>query len=371
MEVRMNAPPSSEPAASLSPIREFDETDYVGGMERLVHAVQELSLARSLPEIQRIVRTRARELTGCDGATFVLRDEDNCYYADEDAIAPLWKGSRFPINICISGWAMLNREAAIIPDIFRDARIPQTLYRPTFVKSLVMVPIRKLNPIGAIGNYWAYQHQPSVHEVHLLQALADSTSIAMENVQVYAELEQRVRDRTAALEDANEEIRRLSVTDELTGLNNRRGFYLLAEQKIRGTHHLGHSCALAFLDVDGLKRVNDEQGHDVGDALIKDVAQVLRSIERESDILARLGGDEFCVMVTETGSETRALKQRLAEAFGSFNATSNRPYRVAASVGIVQAPASGAAPSVDQLLAAADELMYQEKKTNGNARQAR
>jgi diguanylate cyclase (GGDEF)-like protein len=355
-------------AASCSPIREFGESDYVGGMERLVHAVQELSLARSLPDIQRIVRTGARELTGCDGATFVLRDSDFCYYADEDAIAPLWKGSRFPIDICISGWAMLNRDAAIIPDIFCDPRIPQTLYRPTFVKSLVMVPIRKLNPIGAIGNYWAYQHQPSELEVRLLQALADSTSIAMENVQVYSELEQRVRDRTAALQDANEEIRRLSVTDELTGLNNRRGFYLLAEQKLRGTHHLGHSCVLAFLDVDGLKRVNDDQGHDAGDALIKDVAEVLRTIERDSDILARIGGDEFCVMVTETGNATRTLKERLSEAFRSFNATRNRPYRVSASIGIVRAPASGSAATVDQLLAEADELMYAEKKTNGKSR---
>jgi len=163
-----------------------------------------------------------------------------------------------------------------------------------------MVPIRRLDPIGAIGNYWAYHHEPSEQEVRLLQALADSTSIAMENVQVYSELEQRVRDRTAALEEANEEIRRLSVTDELTGLNNRRGFYLLAQQKLHGVRRLDHNCVLAFPDVDGLKRVNDEQGHDVGDALLKDVAEVLRAIRGEADILARIGGDEFCVMVTES-----------------------------------------------------------------------
>lgn len=288
------------PPACCSSTDRLGVYDYVDGMERLLEAVQELSLARSLPDIQRIVRSSARELTGCDGATFVLRDNNRCYYVDEDAIAPLWKGSRFHIEACISGWAMLNREAAIIPDIYRDPRIPQGIYRATFVKSLVMVPIRKLDPIGAIGNYWAHRHPPSEQEVRLLQALADSTSIAMENVQVYTELEQRVRDRTAALENANEEIRRLSVTDELTGLNNRRGFYLLAEQKLRGTHHLGHNCVLAFLDVDGLKRVNDEQGHDVGDALLRDVAELLLAGRRESDILARLGGDEFCVLVTES-----------------------------------------------------------------------
>ncbi|GAB4725074.1 hypothetical protein MOKP126_46940 [Mycobacterium avium subsp. hominissuis] len=146
----MTAEQVSQPPASGS--SRFAVYDYVDGMERLVHAVQELSLARSLPDIQRIVRSSARELTGCDGATFVLRDNDRCYYADEDAIAPLWKGSRFPMTSCISGWAMLNRDAAVIPDIYRDPRIPHNLYRPTFVKSLVMVPIRKLDPIGAIAS---------------------------------------------------------------------------------------------------------------------------------------------------------------------------------------------------------------------------
>ncbi|OBG53030.1 diguanylate cyclase [Mycobacterium sp. E1715] len=357
----------SAPAACCSPTGRLGVYDYVDGMERLLQAVQELSLARSLPEIQRIVRTSARELTGCDGATFVLRDDDACYYADEDAIAPLWKGSRFPIEICVSGWAMRNREAAIIPDIYRDSRIPQGLYRATFVKSLVMVPIRKLDPIGAIGNYWAHRHPPSEQEVRLLQALADSTSIAMENVAVYSELEQRVRDRTAELERANEEISRLSVTDELTGLSNRRGFYLLAEQKLRGAHHLGHNCVLAFLDVDGLKRVNDEQGHDVGDALIKDVAEVLRQVRRESDIVARLGGDEFCVMITERDAGTAEVKERLAEAFHTFNETSDRTYRLSASIGLVQAPVAEHA-TLDELLARADELMYAEKRTSPTRR---
>jgi GAF domain-containing protein len=146
---------SCSPPDSARP-DEFADADYVRGMERLLQAVQELSLARSLPDVQQVVRTSARELTGCDGATFVLRDKGMCYYADEDAIAPLWMGSRFPMENCISGWAMLNREAAVIPNIYRDARIPHAAYRPTFVKSMVMVPIRKLDPIGAIGNYWAH-----------------------------------------------------------------------------------------------------------------------------------------------------------------------------------------------------------------------
>ncbi len=170
------------------------------GYERLVSVVKELSLARSLPAITAIVRRAARELTGADGATFVLREGDLCHYADEDAIGPLWKGQKFPMATCISGWAMMNRQPAVVEDIFTDPRIPIAAYEPTFVRSVVMVPIRAMDPIGAIGTYWSRQRLPRAHEVKLLQALADTTATAMENVRVYETLEARVRERAADLE---------------------------------------------------------------------------------------------------------------------------------------------------------------------------
>ncbi|CAN5873336.1 hypothetical protein BH10ACT9_BH10ACT9_58600 [soil metagenome] len=349
-------------AESLIPAPAFADTAYLHGMERLVQAVQELSLARTLEDVQRIVRTAARELTGCDGATFVLRDNGKCYYADEDAIEPLWKGSRFPMEICISGWAMLNREAAVISDIYVDDRIPHEAYRPTFVKSLVMVPIRKLDPVGAIGNYWAYQRQPSEQEVSLLQALANATAVAMENVQILSELEQRVLDRTAELETANGEIQKLSITDELTGLNNRRGFFLLAEPGMAAARRDGRSCMLAFIEVDGLKQVNDVNGHNVGDALISDVAQIPQNMLRKSDVLARMGGDEFCVLVTDPTADPDSLRRRLVAELREFNETQARPYRISTSIGVIRVPANDSS-SVDDLLARADQLMYEEKKS--------
>jgi signal transduction histidine kinase len=170
------------------------------GYQRLVGVVKQLSQSPDLPAIMAVVRRAARELTGADGATFVLRDGDQCFYADEDAIGPLWKGQRFPMHSCISGWAMLHRQPAVVENIFADARIPVSAYQPTFVRSVVMVPIRALDPIGAIGTYWAVQRRPDGAEVRLLQALADTTSVALENVRVHRELEARVRERTADLE---------------------------------------------------------------------------------------------------------------------------------------------------------------------------
>ena len=187
------------PASTTDPL-------YLVGMERLVEVIQELSMARSLERVMEIVRRAAREIVGADGATFVLRDGGQCYYADEEAIAPLWKGRRFPLDACISGWAMRNKASVRIENIFEDARIPLEAYEPTFVRSLVMVPIRQLEPIGAIGTYWAGRHAAPDYQVRLLQSLANSTSIALENVSILQELDQRIRARTAELEAANLEL---------------------------------------------------------------------------------------------------------------------------------------------------------------------
>lgn len=96
------------------------------------------------------------------------------------------------MNTCISGWVMLNARPAVIRDVYRDHRIPVDAYLPTFVKSLAMVPIRRKAPVGAIGNYWAEQHLATEEEVAILQALADTTSVALENAKLYGELKQQV-----------------------------------------------------------------------------------------------------------------------------------------------------------------------------------
>lgn len=155
----------------------------------LIQAVQEVSAALSLEEIIAVVKRTARAGTGADGVSFVLRTGNQCHYVDEDSIAPLWKGRRFPMSACISGWAMLHRQSVAIPDITVDLRIPQDAYQPTFVRSLVMVPIRSSAPVGAIGAYWSEPRSFSSEIIHWLQALADATSAGIEAVRASTEIE--------------------------------------------------------------------------------------------------------------------------------------------------------------------------------------
>lgn len=163
----------------------------------------ELSMVRGVDEILKTLREHARPLIGADGITVVLRDGDKCHYADEDAISPLWKGQRFPLESCISGWAMLNRQPVVIEDIYADERIPHAAYRPTFVKSLAMAPVRQDDPVAAIGAYWATKRRPAQEQVDTLLRIANSAAVAFTNVSLVSSLvaarEEAVRAKEAII----------------------------------------------------------------------------------------------------------------------------------------------------------------------------
>lgn len=163
----------------------------MGAVERLASADDELAVAS-------ILRSAARRLTGADGVSVVLRKGDRVHYVDEDAVGPLWKGQDFPIEACISGWAIMNRETVVIEDIAGDPRIPLAAYQPTFVKSLAMAPVGMPDPIAAIGAYWGTKRRPTDDEVHALETMARAASVAMENVRLRRELRVAVEEAQTA-----------------------------------------------------------------------------------------------------------------------------------------------------------------------------
>jgi two-component sensor histidine kinase len=174
---------------------------------QLVEAIEQLSAVRTVEDVAAVVLSAARLISGADGVCFVLRDGDKCHYLDEEAIGPLWKGRRFPLTACISGWAMLNRQTAVIPDIYQDTRIPHDAYRPTFVKSLVMTPVRPAEPIAAIGAYWAQVRVPTPDETAKLAAIARATATALENVRLIATLEESLKRRDLLIRELDHRVK--------------------------------------------------------------------------------------------------------------------------------------------------------------------
>jgi two-component system cell cycle response regulator len=152
-----------------------------------------------------------------------------------------------------------------------------------------------------------------------------------------------------------------SLTDELTGLHNRRGFLMLAEQQIKTARRNGMSIVLLFVDLDRFKQINDTYGHAEGDRALQETASVLRQSLRSSDVVGRIGGDEFvglALSAVEGGDE--AVRGRLQEALKKIRERPGRPYQLTFSVGVLCSPADSE-ETMETLLARADELMYQEK----------
>jgi diguanylate cyclase (GGDEF)-like protein len=157
-------------------------------------------------------------------------------------------------------------------------------------------------------------------------------------------------------------LRKESTVDELTGLSNRRGFLMLAEQHAMLAKRTGEHFVVAFIDMDRLKPINDTLGHQAGDAAIAEIADVLRVCFRGSDILGRLGGDEFAALLTATADNTEAsVRNRLQQELAVRNAQPNRRYSLCVSVGIVATDTLHSL-SIEEMLAQADALMYEEKQ---------
>jgi diguanylate cyclase (GGDEF)-like protein len=157
-----------------------------------------------------------------------------------------------------------------------------------------------------------------------------------------------------------EEIHRISVTDVMTGLLNRRGFFLHAERSFKVARRQGMPSALIFADIDGLKTVNDELGHDAGDRFIQDGARILQDSFRDSDVVARLGGDEFAAF-TLGSTQPQVILARIQEKIQGLRQHSSLPYQISFSTGIVQCDPSSDL-TLSNYLALADKQMYEQKK---------
>ena len=162
---------------------------------------------------------------------------------------------------------------------------------------------------------------------------------------------------------AEEQLRLLSLTDDLTGLYNRRGFLTLAEQQMRVANRDQKSMMVISADLDALKEINDTFGHKEGDAAIAETAHILRESFRKSDLVARIGGDEFALLLTggEAEFDRGKLDGRLQKCVEKHNEGSDRQYKISVSAGFADFDAAGT-HTFEEWLHRADMMMYEQKR---------
>jgi diguanylate cyclase (GGDEF)-like protein len=247
--------------------------------------------------------------------------------------------------------------ATIIENAGEDERFAGNplLSEPFNVEFYAGVPIvtREGHAIGAIAVMDTRPRQLSSEQLDTLFALARQLSTRLE-----------LRRTTRVLREANERLKNLSLTDELTGLFNYRGFVTHAQHQLRAlrSHRTNGNIWMMFADMDDLKDINDRFGHLEGSRAIKSVGEILVRTLREADIIARLGGDEFTALMLNTTDEVaERIPTRLEANFSEYNATSGKPYELSLSVGLIKADLSPDV-TIEDIINQADDEMYQAKE---------
>ncbi|MGK2947854.1 MAG: diguanylate cyclase [Acidimicrobiales bacterium] len=305
-----------------------------------VASLRALDLLDTPPEerFDRITRL-AQRLFGVPMATVTLVDEDRQWFKSRIGIDV----AETPRSESFCGHAIASGEALLVADARLDERFvdnPSVLDDPN-IRFYAGIPLSA--PDGArVGTLCVMDDVPREIDPDDVAALEDLALMVEHEIAV----------------------RHLAVNDELTGLSNRRGFLLQGRKVLEVCRRLGQPATLLFADLDGLKAVNDEQGHEAGDVAIRRAADVLAGSLRGADVLARLGGDEFCALLSGT-ADPSAVIERLQHAIlvhGPDGATS-----LGMSVGVATFD-PGAPVDLEALMASGDAAMYDQKRSKPGAR---
>ena len=251
---------------------------------------------------------------------------------------------------------MLNRKPAVIEDIYADARIPHDAYRPTFVRSLVMVPIRTMDPVGAIGLYWAKRHAATEQEVGLARALADSTAVALQNVRVAERFERAARDNARLAERAARARARRGRAARAVG--DRRA-HRPAEPPPAGIARSPRRCAPASSRSASRSSTSTASRRTTTSTATRPATRCCaarrstwRAQLRPGDLLARYGGEEFAVVLRALRRAVRGARSPSACAASGLDGWT-------ASIGIAQWDGE---ESADSVVCRADEALYEAKQ---------
>jgi len=278
-------------------------------------------------------------------------------------------------NSSFAAWSIKNKKEVVINNLEKEYTKyikKRKIYgdSPQHAKSMLTVPIFMRNDeIGVIAILSYYENAYKEEHVQLLKSLAAYLSIAIDNSRNFEkvnELNNLILEEKEELEAANKKILELATHDNLTGLANRRVFNETLELAMKQAHRRGEILAVLFIDLDNFKPVNDTWGHNVGDQVLIEIANRLRSILRSTDSVARIGGDEFLILLNpvKNRNEARKVGKKIIEQASKAIVLDSAKITIGMSIGISIYPEQEA--TADQLIIHADSAMYKIKKGEKN-----
>jgi diguanylate cyclase (GGDEF)-like protein len=320
-------------------------------LEILAAINRKLAASLELRDVLQSVVDQALELGDADGVAIFVRDPDTGVLADYRVTASASERFRTlptPRSTGVTAEVARSGEAAFITNAQRHPLFANGAYPE--LNAIASLPLLlKGQVVGVLNVGYARPYQFEDSAIRMLKALADAAALAVHNAELH------------------ERIRKQAVTDELTGLVNRRRFLESLRAEILRARRYGHPMALLMVDLDRLKQINDHYGHAGGDAMLRGVAQCMRLAVRVTDVPARLGGDEFAVLMPETKREAAlAVAERIRASVEEFRAqVDGVEISSTVSIGLISREA-GYLQDLPSFIHMADEALYKSKTSGRN-----
>jgi len=342
----------------------------------VLNASQALSSETTLDRLRVQVVEVLRNLAGASKVHLLLNagDADGWVLLDDgtgNAVPVQEAGVRGLLPLTAFRYAERTRQPLLVQDATRDDRLARDPYVAALDRcSLLVVPILSQGVPRAmvlLENRLS-RNMFTAERLDAVVLIAGQLAVSLDNAMLYSSLERKVAERTAELEAANEQLQRLSVTDALTGLANRRHLADLLEAEWQRGRRRGEPLAVAMVDIDHFKRYNDHYGHLVGDTCLRRVAAAINETVRTNDVVARYGGEEFAIVLP--GSDCAAAGRVAERVLESVTALAEPHAASPSGIVTVSIGVAAAVPMADQpaeeLVAAADAQLYQAKRGGRN-----
>lgn len=316
-----------------------------------------LTSTLDIHEVLALMMEQVGEILRPTNWSLLLTDEDQRELIFEIAVGPgadQLRGLRIRIDEGIAGWVAREGRVLLVPDVSADGRFSARFDEKTrfTTQTILAVPMKSRGRVLGVIELVNGPDQPPFGEAdaRTLSSIADYAAIALENARNFRRVEE------------------LTILDEHTGLYNARHLGRVLDAEVHRARRFGHSLSLIFFDLDRFKQINDNHGHQVGSAILRECGKVILGSLRSVDVATRYGGDEFVCLLPETGKTSAlAAAQRLREALVNhrFPTGDGEGIRITASFGVATFPDDANTPH--DLLRQSDRAMYRVKQGTRDA----